>query len=85
MSMGLAIGQVVRLRTRNLYASLNSRLSWGSKVVVSAGALEELHFWFYHLADFNGQSVWKSPSALRIVFSDASDTGYGGGGYCRAW
>ena len=26
----------------------------------------------------NGQDIWYSPSALRVVYTDASDTGYGG-------
>ena len=29
---------------------------------------------------FNGQNIWPSPSAVRVVYSDASNTGYGG--YC---
>lgn len=28
------------------------------------------------LQHYNGQPIWRSPSALRVVYSDASDTGY---------
>ena len=29
---------------------------------------------------FNGQSIWPSPSTVRVVYSATSNTGYGG--YC---
>ena len=38
----------------------------------------ELRFWKEKLHDFNSQNIWHSPSAVRLVYSDASDTGYGG-------
>ena len=30
------------------------------------------------MADYNSQPIWHSPSAVRVVYSDASDTGFGG-------
>ena len=41
------------------------------------GALE-LQFWLLILEQYNGQSIWHSPSAVWLVYSDANDTGYGG-------
>ena len=41
-------------------------------------AREELSFWMEQIDSINGQEIWHSPSALRVVYSDASDTGYGG-------
>ena len=40
----------------------------------------ELEFWRSSscVAQYNAQPIWLSPSAVRIVYSDASDTGYGG-------
>ena len=32
----------------------------------------------YSSEKYNGQNIWKSPSAMRVVYSDASGTGYGG-------
>ena len=29
------------------------------------------------MCQFNGQALWPKPSAVRVVYSDASDTGYG--------
>ena len=30
------------------------------------------------MVDYNCQPIWQSPSAVRVVYADASDTGYGG-------
>ena len=38
----------------------------------------ELEFWVNCLHSYNSQPIWHSPSAVRVVYSDASDTGYGG-------
>ena len=39
---------------------------------------DKLLFWQRQIEVFNGQSIWPSPSAVRVVYSDASNTGYGG-------
>ena len=76
--MSLGLGSVSRLMTRSLYATLNSRTSWYERLELSDEASAELEFWSKQLADFNGQGIWPSPSAIRVIYSDASDTGYGG-------
>ena len=78
ISMSLAIGPVIRLRTRALYAVLNQRRFWADWLNLTGDALEELHFWKMNIDYFNGQSIWFSAGATRVVFSDASSTGYGG-------
>ncbi len=72
----LAVGPIARLRTRALYRVILSRFTWSSKVVLSEEALDELRFWCINMEIFNGQPLWRSPSAVRLVYSDASDTGY---------
>ena len=72
----LAVGPIARLRTRALYRVILSRFTWSSKVVLSEEALDELRFWCINMEIFNGQPLWRSPSAVRLVSSDASDTGY---------
>ena len=76
--MGLAIGPVSRLMTRSMYMFLNFRRSWGSVLRVSKEALQELQFWRDFLADHCCQPIWHFPFAVRVVYSDASETGYGG-------
>ena len=78
ISMSLGLGPVARLQTRSMYAVLNSRQSWCQFLRISHEAEMELRFWLGQLKCFNGQNIWHSPSAIRVVYSDASDTGYGG-------
>ena len=47
-------------------------------MTISQGAREELSFWEDCLPKLQGQNIWQSPSAVRVVYSDASGTGYAG-------
>lgn len=78
MSMALALGPVTRLMTRNLYVVLNSKTAWCQRLVLTPEAVVELNFWVHEITNFNGQHIWPQPSAVRLVYSDASSTGYGG-------
>ena len=78
ISMGLAIGALARFMTRALYAVLKYRTTWCDMLVVTPEAKEELQFCAECLAMHSSQPIWHSPSAVRCVYSDASDTGYGG-------
>lgn len=78
MSMSLALGPVSRLMTRSLYTLLNNRQSWCSRLPLSQEAKSELQFWLGGLQSWNGQGIWHSPAAIRVVYTDASHTGYGG-------
>ena len=78
MSMALALGPVTRLMTRSLYAVLNSKASWCQRLVLTPEAVVELNFWVHEITNFNGQHIWPRPSAVQLVYSDASSTGYGG-------
>ena len=78
ISMSLAIGPVSRFMTRSMYSLLETRLSWWETLEITPEAHQELNFWVACLAEYNCQPIWQSPSAVRVVYSDASDTGYGG-------
>ena len=78
MSMALALGPVTRLMTRSLYVVLSSRTAWCQRLELTAEAAVELKFWLHEIEKFNGQCIWPRPSAVRVVYSDASSTGYGG-------
>ena len=78
ISMSLAIGPVACSMTRSMYTLLETRLSWWESLEITLEAREELEFWKACLADFNCQPIWHSPSVVRVVYSDASDTRYGG-------
>ena len=76
--MVLGLGPIIRFCTRYLYASLESRNSWIDRLVLDRRAKEEIEFWLSNIELYNGQSNWEQPAALRVVYSDASDAGYGG-------
>jgi hypothetical protein len=79
-SMGLALGPMARLRTRYLYACLNSRVSWRSRVPICEEARAELRFWASRDREAWGLCVWPLPvwHAEVQVASDASDAAWGG-------
>ena len=76
ISMSIAIGPVARLMTRGMYTLLNTRVSWSQALPLSDEARAEILFWNAEIQKFNGQNIWVGPSALRVVYTDASDSGY---------
>ena len=78
ISMSLAMGSITRLRTRALYSVLNSRSSWADKCYLPAEAREELEFWQTNVQFLNGKLIWFSSCTMRIMYLDASSSGYGG-------
>ena len=62
----------------SLYTVLESRQSWSESLQLSQDAKDELTFWSSQLGMYNTQPIWHPPSAVRVVYSDASDTGFGG-------
>ena len=78
ISMGLAIGPIARFMTRNLYALLETRYAWCEHLHLNVEAIKELEFWKSSITKYNAQPFWRVPAAVRIVYSDASDTGFGG-------
>ena len=78
MSMSLAVGPVSWLMTRSMHALLNSRQYWDQPLSMTPVAKAELQFWSSQLEHINGKEIWQSPSAIRVVYSDPSATGYGG-------
>ncbi|CAH3172552.1 unnamed protein product [Porites lobata] len=77
-SMFLAIGNIVRLMSRAMYAQISAQNSWFSNFYLEDSVVEELVFWQSNLDHLNGRRIWFKSSAVRVAFSDASDTGYGG-------
>ena len=78
ISMGLGMGPVVRLRSRAMYSLLNSRVSWHDYLIINEDVQQELRFWNDCIEQYNGQRIWRAPSTMRVVYSDASSTGYAG-------
>ena len=77
ISMGLALGPIARFMTRELYALLHKRYAWCDRLELTAEAKFELQFWIESREDYNARPIRHSPSAMRVAFSDASNTRYG--------
>ena len=79
ISMGLALGPVVRMWTRAIYIVINSANSLNQKVDLSAEAAHEIKFWSECLDQYNGQPIWPINPQIKITsYSDASDVAWGG-------
>ena len=80
ISTQLVLGKIVRLKTRELYKCIDSRLSWESPVFISEKAVEELLFWLQNISLLNekGQDLSESFIVEVSMFCDASSEGYGG-------
>ena len=78
VSMSVALGPVTLLHRRAMYTVLNQRSCWSDKLTLHKDTSEKLSFWLQNIASFNGQSIWFSAGSTRVVYSDASSTGYGG-------
>ena len=83
ISMELAFGPVSRFMTRSMYTVLESRHTWCDRLTLTHEACNELQFWASSLDRYNCQPIWRTPSAVRVVYSDARETGFGG--YVVAW
>ena len=78
IAMSLAMGPITRLRMRALYVALNTRSSWADKCHLPAEAREELEFWQANVQFLNGKTIWFSSGTMRIMYSNASSSGYDG-------
>jgi len=71
--MSVALGPVA---TRGLYALINARQSWCAVMEITNNVKSELQFWLTEIQEFNGQNIGVHPSALRVEYTNASNTGY---------
>eukprot|EP00057_Strongylocentrotus_purpuratus_P017653 XP_011672127.1 PREDICTED: uncharacterized protein LOC105442056 isoform X3 [Strongylocentrotus purpuratus] len=77
-SMHTAMGQIVQIRTRNICNSLNTKASWQAPIKVGREAKDELKFWLHHVERINGIEIKRLPFVAYTMFTDASETGFGG-------
>lgn len=77
-SMGLALGPVVRLWTRELYRSIQQSTSWDQKFGLSEESRSEILFWHENFSN-SGQPIWAACPIIEVMtYSDASDVAWGG-------
>ncbi|XP_072042758.1 uncharacterized protein [Amphiura filiformis] len=78
VSTSLAVGNIARLMTKSLHVCVEGKENWESFVCVSEEAISELEFWRENIRTLNCAKVELKTAASKIVYSDASSTGYGG-------
>ena len=61
-----------------MYRTIESRNSWYEILRLDTETAFELKFWFENIEEKNGYTFKPSPITSKIIFTDASDTGYGG-------
>ena len=80
VSMHSVMGAKTRLMTRYLFSCINSRASWNAPIIVTPEGIGELKFWSSNIKALNeaGKSIKCEKICNFSLFSDASNTGYGG-------
>ncbi|KAL5010755.1 hypothetical protein ScPMuIL_013060 [Solemya velum] len=78
ISMQAGMGSVVRFHTHCMYKCLLTRSSWNASIFLDSKAKDEIRFWKENSKELNGQDLVGSNECTISVYSDASDTGFGG-------
>ena len=79
MSMSRDIGPNVYLYTRHCFFSIETREHWGSILPLNSKLTTELQYWVSNVRAPNGRKMFIQPQYFdTMVYSDASDRGYGG-------
>ena len=77
-SCNLVIGNVSNVMTKYLHICAESRSSWDAPVTLQKEARDELDFWNINVGNMNTGAIGMRKECSKIVYSDASSTGYGG-------
>ena len=80
ISLQFVLGNIVRLRTREMYNCILARASWNAPVIITERAMDELIFWKHNVRLMNnkGKDLDQTVTFDAQVFSDASAFGYRG-------
>jgi hypothetical protein len=79
VSMSRGVGPLVFIHSRHLYHAIESRISWMAHIPLSSDAVKELQFWLQNVERLNGVELFSQLVQFdNLVFSDASNTAYGG-------
>jgi hypothetical protein len=78
VSMSYVIGNVTNIITKYLSIDILDKQSWNSAIYLSKESLDQIAFWKRNLRTANLKEFTSDLSCQTIVYSDASNTGYGG-------
>ncbi len=77
ISMSIVLGSVAQLMTRSLSMQTVDIVSWNDSVLLSKLSIQQLQFWFSNISNYTQRSLIEPNTVSRIVYSDASNVGYG--------
>ena len=77
ISMYLAYGDIIYLRSKCLQMQIAATLSWSEHVTLSEKSVQEINFRIAYLPNNIGMTLYPPAEASAITFSDASGTGVG--------
>ncbi|XP_067670629.1 uncharacterized protein [Haliotis asinina] len=80
ISMKLVLGGLAQLMTRSLSMDIVTARSWRSKIRLTDCSKHQLQFWLDNIWRYVSRRLIQSAGMRKLVYSDASDMGYGG--YC---
>ncbi|VDI30938.1 Hypothetical predicted protein [Mytilus galloprovincialis] len=63
---------------RLVWLDVNTSASWYSYIKLSESSIEQLQFWKLYISEVNVKHFSVDESCHSIIYSDASDTGFGG-------
>lgn len=69
ISVSLAEGPILRIFTRKMCLTIESRPGWNHTFRYPAALLEELKFWYSNIHSFNGYSLRLPPVMSTVIFS----------------
>ena len=65
--MFLAIGNIVRLMSRAMYAQISAQNIWFSNFYLEDSVVKELVFWQSNLDNLNGRRIWFKSSTGKPI------------------
>ena len=71
ISVSLAEGPILRIFTRKMCLTIESRPGWNHTFRYPAALLEELKFWYSNIHSFDGYSLRLPPVTSTVIFSSS--------------
>ncbi|KAK3097826.1 hypothetical protein FSP39_013568 [Pinctada imbricata] len=77
ISMSYVLGNIVYIMTKSISIDILSAKSWNSFIFLSKESLHQINFWKDNIDKINSRPFLSDYSVHSIVYTDASNTGYG--------
>ncbi|KAL5020676.1 hypothetical protein ScPMuIL_002241, partial [Solemya velum] len=78
ISMSIVLGNITQLMTRTISLQISEAFTWNDNVRLYDSSVYQLQFWKNHLSQLNHCPIQFKPHSFKVVYSDASNSGYGG-------